>query len=82
MPPASRADEDSRWVTRKSKPAFHGFKAHIGADACSALVERISVTPAQVNDGRAGPEALPDDPGEVFADSAYRGSHFSDAVRA
>ncbi|HLU18401.1 MAG TPA: transposase, partial [Pusillimonas sp.] len=34
------------------------------------------------NDGKAGPEALPDDPGEVFADSAYRGRHFGDAVRA
>ncbi|HEY8128148.1 MAG TPA: transposase, partial [Hyphomicrobium sp.] len=32
--------------------------------------------------GRAGPAALPDDPGEVFADSAYRGSYFSDAVHA
>jgi len=40
------------------------------------------VTSANVNDGRAGPDALPDDPGEVFADSAYRGSHFANAVRA
>ena len=30
---------------------------------------------------RAGPDALPDDPGEVFADCAYCGSHFCDAVR-
>lgn len=34
------------------------------------------------DDGRAGPEALPDNPGEVCVDSAYRGSHFRDAVRA
>jgi transposase, IS5 family len=46
------------------------------------LVEQVTVTPANVNDGRAGPDALPDDPGEVFAGSAYRGSHFGDAVRA
>lgn len=38
-------------------------------------------TSANINDGRAGPDALPDDPGEV-ADSAYRGSHFRDAVLA
>lgn len=25
---------------------------------------------------------LPDNPGEVFADSAYRGNHFRDAIRA
>lgn len=35
-----------------------------------------------MNDGRAGPEVLPDDPGDVFADSAYRESHFGSAVRA
>ena len=78
----SEEDEDGRWVKHKGKPAVHGFKAHVGADATSALVEKISVTPANVNDGRAGPDALPDDPGEVFADSAYRGPHFGDAVRA
>lgn len=61
-----------RWVEHKGKKAVHGFKAHVGADADTSLVEKISVTPANMNDGRAGPEALPDDPGEVFADSAYR----------
>ena len=40
------------------------------------------MTPANVNGGRAGPDALADDPGDVFADSAYRGSHLGDAVRA
>lgn len=79
---ASEEDDEGHWVKHKGKPAVHGFKAHVGADADTALVEEISVTPANVNDGRAGPGALPDDPGEVFADSAYRGSHFSDAVRA
>jgi len=42
----------------------------------------VAVTPANVNDGQAGPDALPDDPGDVFADSAYRGQPFGDAVRA
>ncbi len=58
------------------------FKAHVGADADTALVEEIAITPANVNDGKAGPEALPDNPGEVFADSAYRGQHFRDAIHA
>ena len=56
-------------------------RPRVDADAATALAERISITPANVNDGRAGPDALPDDPGEVFADSAYRGSHFGGAVR-
>ncbi|RCS22042.1 transposase [Phyllobacterium salinisoli] len=57
-------------------------RPNVGADADTALVEQIAVTPANFNDGRAGPEALPDNPGKVFADSAYRESHFGDAVRA
>ena len=79
---ASEGDSDGRWVKHKGKAAMHGFKAHVGADADTALVEKVAVTPANVNDGRAGPDALPDDPGEVLADSAYRGPHFCDAVRA
>ncbi len=79
---ASETDADGHWVKHKGRPAVHGFKAHVGADATTALVEKVVVTPANVNDGRAGPDALPDDPGDVFADSAYRGPHFGDAVRA
>lgn len=79
---ASEGDDDARWVKHKGKRAVHGFKAHVGADADTALVEEVSVTSANINDGRAGPDALPDNPGEVFADSAYRGNHFRDAVRA
>jgi IS5 family transposase len=79
---ASEDDGEAHWVKHKGKPAVHGFKAHVGADADTALVEQIAVTPANINDGKAGPAALPDNPGEVFADSAYRGNHFGDAVRA
>jgi IS5 family transposase len=79
---ASEDDGEAHWVKHKGKPAVHGFKAHVGADAETALVEEVAITPANINDGKAGAEALPDDPGEVFADSAYRGSHFGDAVRA
>ena len=79
---ASEDDGEARWVKHKGKRAVHGFKAHVGAGAETALVEEIAVTPANVNDGKAGPDALPADPGDVFADSAYRGRHFGDAVRA
>jgi len=79
---ASEEDGEARWVKHKGKRAIHGFKAHVGADADTAIVEEISVTPANINDGRAGPDALSENPGEVFADSAYRGNYFRDAVRA
>jgi transposase, IS5 family len=79
---ARESDGDARWVKHKGRRAVHGFKAHVGADADTALVEEVAITPANVNDGRAGPDALPDNPGEVFADSAYQGDHFGTAVRA
>ena len=81
---ASASDDDTqaRWVKHQTKPAVHGFKAHVGADAETALVEEVSVTPANVHDGKAGFAALPERPGEVFADSAYRGQVFAKALRA
>jgi IS5 family transposase len=79
---ARKGDDEARWVKHKGRKAVHGFKAHVGADADTALVEQVFITPANVNDGKAGPAALPDDPGDVFADSAYRGDHFNNAVRA
>jgi IS5 family transposase len=63
---ASKDDDEGRWVKHKGKPAIHGLTAHIGADAGTALVEKIAVTPANVNDGRAGGAVIPDDPGEGF----------------
>ena len=54
----------------------------MGADVETALVEEMAITPANVHDGEAGGEVLPDDPGEVFADSAYSGETFRAAVRA
>jgi IS5 family transposase len=79
---ASKGDHEARWVKHRNRASVHGFKAHVGADADTALVEAVSVTPANVHDGRQGPEVLPDDPGDVFADSAYRGEYFAAAVQA
>lgn len=79
---ASEDDEEARWSGHRSRKAIHGYKAHVGADADTALVEKVAVTPGNAHDGRNGEAALPDDPGEVFADSAYRGRVFADAVRA
>ena len=79
---ASEDDGEGHWVKHRGRPAVHGFKAHVGADADTALVEEFAVTPANINDGKAGPDALPDNPGDVYADSAYRGDHFGKAVIA
>jgi len=79
---SSESDDEARWVKHKNRKAVHGFKAHVCADADTALVEELAITPANVNDGRAGGSALPETPGEVFADSAYRGPFFASAVKA
>ena len=56
---ANKDDGEGRWVKHKRRPAIHGFKAHVGADASTALVEKVSVTLANVNDGRAGESGGP-----------------------
>jgi transposase, IS5 family len=79
---ASHADGDAAWAAHRTRKAVHGFKAHVGADADTALVEELSVTPGNVHDGRAGYSALPESPGIVYADSGYRGQAFASAVHA
>lgn len=46
------------------------------------LVEEVAITPANINDGKEGTEALPDDPRVVFAGHRLPGKPFGDAVRA
>lgn len=79
---AREEDDNGSWVKHKGKQAVHGFKPHVGAEADMALVEETPATSAKFNDGRAGPGALPDNPGAVFADSAYCGEHSREAIRS
>jgi len=77
---ASKDDDEARWIKHRNRKAVHGYKAHVACDEDTALIERVKVTPANINDGKAGCDVIPDDPGDVYADSAYRGSRFRDAV--
>ena len=79
---ASEGDGEAAWSGHRARKAIHGYKAHVGADADTALVERVAVTPGNRHDGRCGELALPEAPGEVYADSGYRGDVFAAAVRA
>ncbi|MEZ0168676.1 transposase [Microvirga sp. TS319] len=79
---ATHRDEEAAWAGHKRRKASHGFKAHVAADADTVLVEGLTVTPANVNDGRAGDEVRPDDPGDLYADSASRGTAFASAVQS
>ena len=75
---ASKQDEEARFIKHKNKRAVHGYKAHVACDEITALVEKVHITP--VNDGKAGCDVVPDNPGQVYADSAYRGPRFRAAV--
>jgi IS5 family transposase len=52
------------------------------ADAPRCAASQTPTTRLAIGQGREGPAALPNDPGDVYADSAYRGQHFAAAVRA
>ncbi len=77
---ATREDGEAGWSGHQRRKAVHGYKAHVAADADTALVVEVAVTPGNVHDGRAGAAVIPDAPGRVYADSAYRGSRFAEAV--
>lgn len=79
---ASQGDGDAGWSGHRARKAIHGYKAHVAADADTGLVECVDVTPGNVHDGRAGGAVVPSDPGLIYADSAYRGARFAEAVRA
>lgn len=79
---ASQGDGEAGWSGHRARKAIHSYKAHVAADADTGLVERVDVTPGNVHDGRAGGAVLPDQPGLVYADSAYRGAAFATAVAA
>lgn len=51
---ASETDTQARWSGHRARKAIHGYKAHVAADADTALVDVVDVTPGHVHDGRAG----------------------------
>jgi len=50
----ARKTTKGHWLKHKGKPAVHGFRARVGADADAALVEEVAITPANVTTTRRG----------------------------
>jgi len=66
----SERDPDAGWTQKAGK--FHfGYKAHVGMDQTSSLINKIKVTSADVHDGLAIYECLDEDDNKVYADKAY-----------
>ena len=66
-------NETSRWYAYiDMTPQAEALYKFIEQTIDTALVEELSVTSANFNDGKVGPEDVPDNPREVSADSAIR----------
>ena len=66
----SERDPDAGWTQKAGK--FHfGYKAHVGMDQESSLINKVKVTSADIHDGLAVYECLDEDDKQVYADKAY-----------
>jgi len=65
-------DQDARW-TKKHGKSFYGYKVHANVDAKHKLIQRIKVTPANVDDGNTLPDVMDksNTSAELTADRGY-----------
>ena len=77
-----KADDEARWAGHRRKKPIHGYKAHVATDEVAGLVRSVEITTANIHDGTLLEALLPQDPGEVYGDSAYAAGRFTDVIRA
>lgn len=83
LPSASiRTDADARWAGHRRRKPTHGYKAHVATDEAAGLVRGVEVTTANVHDATELAAVLPNEPGKVYADSAFAGRKVEDLIRA
>lgn len=63
-------DADARY-TRKCRPSYYGYKAHVSSDGEHQLVRTAVISPANANDADLLPQVAPIDAGRLYADKAY-----------
>ena len=77
--PSSTKNKDKQWdpdaCSTKKGTAWHfGYKAHIGVDKDSGIVQSIEVTAANVHDVEVTPKLLTGEEDTVHGDSGYIGA--------
>jgi IS5 family transposase len=77
-----KADDEARWAGHRRKKPIHGYKAHVATDEAAGLVRSVEITTANIHDGTMLEAVLPQEPGEVYGDSAYAAGRFTDVIRA
>jgi IS5 family transposase len=77
-----RRDGEARWAGHRRRKSTHGYKAHIATDEAAGLVRSVEVTTANVHDAAELVAVLPDEPGKVYADSAFGGRKAEQVILA
>lgn len=67
-------DREARWGCKGEKKYWFGYKRHVSVDTGSGLIERICVTPANVNDSQMFKRVCPIGK-RVLADRGYDAEH-------
>ena len=76
----SKRDPEAGW-TKKGGQFHHGYKAHVGMDKESGLINKAKVTPADIHDSLATYECLDEEDQEVYADKAYDNNSIRETLR-
>jgi IS5 family transposase len=83
IPSASiRGDGEARWAGHRRRKPAHGYKAHVATDEAAGLVRGVEVNTANLHDAAELEAVLPDDPGDVYGDSAFGGGRAWETIRA
>jgi IS5 family transposase len=77
----AQKDVDARWAIKNEEVHF-GYKNHIKIDVRSKLIEKASVTSAEVHDSQELGRLVEAGDGLVFADSAYKGQPVAEKMEA
>jgi IS5 family transposase len=73
---------EARWASHRRRKPTHGYKAHVATDEGAGLIPAVEVTTANVHDAAELAAVLPEQPGRVYADSAFAGRKAEAAIRA
>jgi IS5 family transposase len=77
-----RGDGEARWAGHRHRKPVHGYKAHVATDEAGGLILGVAVTSANVHDAAELDAVLPDEPGDVYGDSAFNGNRVSAVIAA
>jgi len=68
--------------TRKGGKSYFGYRVHVGADKGSALIRRLAVTPAHVNESVVADALVCGDEAAVYGDKGYENKARRAALKA